>query len=161
MGKRQRARERAAQPFVSPLLAEYADRLKGVIFDECGDKPPGEYKITLEGLVEQRDTALKAAHGIAKPAPPPPTPEEMLATAVDWADRCGFALGARVWRKSDGKEARVIEIKFTPDGWPVYKVEYQNARRERHGVPEAYEHLSGRRVYFPVDLDTGRAVRSE
>lgn len=158
MGKRQRARERSQ--FVSPLLAEYAKRVKAAV-EAVGDVPPGTYGITLDSLVEQRDEAIRVAEAVAEVAPPDPTPEEMLATAVEWADRCGFALGAKVWRKRDGKEARVIDIKFSPDGWPTYLVQYENAKREKHAVPAAYEKLSGRRVYFPVDVATGRFILPE
>ena len=151
MGKRQRARERAAGAFVSPLLAEYATRIK----DYADGKT--EHAASIEQILAQEAEAIRVATGAAVVAPPDPTPEEMLATAVDWADRCSFALGAKVWRKRDGKEARVIDIKFK-NGWPSYLVQYENASRERHEVPAAYEKLSGKRVYFPVDVNTGRAI---
>jgi hypothetical protein len=145
---------------VSPLLAEYAKRVRASV-EAVGDVPPGTHTITLGDIVEQQEAAFRAATEVATVAPPDPTPEEMLATAVEWTNRCRFALGAKVWRKVDGKEARVIDIKFTPDGWPTYLVQYENAKREKHPVPAAYEKLSARRVYFPVDLTTGRNILPE
>lgn len=149
MGKRQRARERG----LSPLLKDYAARTLEVIVDEHMT-PVG-----LDKVIMAQEEAKRVSARHAAPAPPPPTPLEMLVRAVADASRLEFGLGTRAWRKRDGKEAVVYEIKFDKAGNPTYGFQLlQSAARERHHMARVGEFWSPRRVYFLVDENTGRPL---
>lgn len=155
MGKRQRARERATRPaaFESPLLAEFASRMKAAVID--GQQTHG---VTLDELAAATAEALRVVNAVAEVPPPLPTQMEMLTTAALHAARVEFPLGSRIWNRHNGKEARVFDIKFDRYGLPSYRVQYHDGRRFRHHAAEVHKHLSAQRIYFPVDIETGRFI---
>lgn len=146
MGKRQRARARTADSFISPLLRQYAQQAL---------KPDA---VSLEVLVASQVEASRRSLGHAAVADPAPTPEAMWDRAALDASRLEFELAGKAWRRSDGKEAQVARIKFDRNGHPIYRFILPNGRSWSHHAATAFARWSPSRVYFPVDLHTGRNI---
>lgn len=149
MGKHQRRRERV----LPPLIEEYARHLKAVIEDETGEVPT----TTWQQVTGAQLAADIRAIGMAVP-PPPPTPEEMMARSIEDLSRLEFGLTQQAWRLRDGKEGRVVSIKFDTSGDAIYRLQLADGRTERHHAAKIGQRWSKQRVYFPVDLETGRPI---
>lgn len=150
MGKRQRARMRATQPFASPLLNEYAQHLRRSVLD-------GGASVAYEELQAAHAEAVRHSARFAAPTATP-TPEEMLMRSALDASRMQLALHQKVWRLRDGKEGQIFDVKFDADGFPTYRITTQTGLRSRHHASMVFEVWSPTRVYFPVDLETGRPI---
>jgi hypothetical protein len=147
MGKRQRARLR-----LEPSTATFAGHVKRIVLD-------GEVGV-LVSLDEIRDAQAEAERVAGKLAgiTPPPTPLEMMARSMEDVSRLEFELFGRAWRKRDGKEGVVFEIKFDALGNPTYRFQLANGARSTHPAATVHDVWSQQRVYFLVDENTGRRV---